>query len=388
MLVPKRKSPPTEAGIFTALRTAVERGWLNGKPEQGRWETETIPLDTPKRMPNWKPPFIYFGGKAPVAGVVWAGLGNVRNYVEPFFGSGAVLFLRPGGAGAIETANDTDALLSNFWRALKADPDAVADAADWPVNEADLHARHLWLVGQRARLTEKLMGDPNFHDAKAAGWWVWGINCWIGSGWCSGAGPWVAKDGVLVRESGTDYGIKRELPHLGSTGQGVNRQRPHLGSTGQGECEARRSWLRSYLKVLADRLRDIRICCGNWDRVLGPSVTWKHGLTGVFLDPPYSSSAGRGDNIYAKDCMDIAYRVRDWALANGDNPLLRIILAGYAGEYRFPPGWRAYTWGTSGGYALEGSKDSQGRKNKDKEILWFSPHCIPIPKEYLKCDTA
>ena len=77
MLVPKRKSPPTEAGIFTALRTAVERGWLNGKPEQGRWETKTIPLDIPKRTPNWKPPFIYFGGKAPVAGVVWAGLGDV-----------------------------------------------------------------------------------------------------------------------------------------------------------------------------------------------------------------------------------------------------------------------------------------------------------------------
>src|ERR1700693_2744894 len=106
------------------------------------------------RHTNYKPPFTWFGGKSPVAGEIWRRFGPVKNYVEPFFGSGAVLFLRPDGPGPIETVNDADGLLSNFWRALQHEPDAVAEFADWPVNEADLHARHLWLLGERERITE------------------------------------------------------------------------------------------------------------------------------------------------------------------------------------------------------------------------------------------
>lgn len=86
-------------------------------------------------------PFPWFGGKRRVAHHVWDRLGNVRNYIEPFFGSGAVLLGRPGEPG-IETVNDADAYLANFWRAISGDPDGVARYADWPVNEADLHARH------------------------------------------------------------------------------------------------------------------------------------------------------------------------------------------------------------------------------------------------------
>ena len=69
------------------------------------------------RNVDHKPPFPYFGGKSPVADLVWDALGDVPNYVEPFFGSGAVLFLRPGGAGHIETVNDADGFVANFWQA-------------------------------------------------------------------------------------------------------------------------------------------------------------------------------------------------------------------------------------------------------------------------------
>lgn len=182
---------------------------------------------------QYKPPFVWFGGKSSVAETVWSAFGDLGNYVEPFFGSGAILFLRPDGPGPIETVNDADGFVANFWRAMQHDSDAVADFADWPVNEADLHARHLWLLGQRERITERLMGDADFFDAKVAGWWVWGINCWIGSGWCSGKGPWVSDGGVLTLRN-TGQGVNRKRPHLGDTGQGVNRQLPHLGTTGQG----------------------------------------------------------------------------------------------------------------------------------------------------------
>ena len=128
-----------------------------------------------------KAPFPYFGGKSFVAGAVWERFGNTPNFIEPFFGSGAVLLGRPGKPGT-ETINDRDGMVSNFFRSLQSDPDAVAKYADQPVNECDLSARHLWLVGRREDMTQRLMADPDYYDAKAAGWWVWGLCCWIGSG--------------------------------------------------------------------------------------------------------------------------------------------------------------------------------------------------------------
>ena len=90
-------------------------------------------------------PFPWFGGKKRVADTVWRALGNPDNFVEPFAGSLAVLLARPH-APRTETVNDSDGLLINFWRAVKHDPEAVAEAAFYPINECDLHARHLWLV--------------------------------------------------------------------------------------------------------------------------------------------------------------------------------------------------------------------------------------------------
>ena len=81
-----------------------------------------------------KAPFPYFGGKRKVADIVWARFGDVYSYVEPFAGSLAVLFGRPT-LPRIETVNDLNCYIANFWRALKADPEEVVKYADGPVNE-------------------------------------------------------------------------------------------------------------------------------------------------------------------------------------------------------------------------------------------------------------
>lgn len=156
-------------------------------------------------------PFPWFGGKRKVAPLVWPRFGNVQNYVEPFFGSGAMLLNRPTPWSGNETVNDLDGFVANFWRAVQADHEATAYHASNPVNENDLHARHAWLVGQAETLRPRLEGDPAFYDAKIAGWWVWGVSCWIGSGFCSGSGPWVVQGGQLV--------------HLGDNGQGEDRSK-------------------------------------------------------------------------------------------------------------------------------------------------------------------
>ena len=46
-------------------------------------------------MSALRAPFPWFGGKRRVAPEVWERFGDVPNYVEPFFGSGAVLLGRP-----------------------------------------------------------------------------------------------------------------------------------------------------------------------------------------------------------------------------------------------------------------------------------------------------
>jgi len=295
-------------------------------------------------------PYPYFGGKATVADLIWERLGDVANYVEPFFGSGAVLLNRPHypfRETRIETINDADGLVCNFWRALHADPNEVAQHADWPVSELDLHARHLWLTNTGRQQVERLREDPDWYDAKIAGWWVWGIGQWIGSGWCK-------------------HPERKKLPHLGDAGMGV-----HRGS----ETD-----LHGYFRLLAERLRQVRVCCGDWSRVCGPTPTVKQGLTGVFLDPPYTQTE-RDANLYAVE-INVAADVRQWCLEHGSDRRLRIALCGYAGECHEElehHGWEVVAWKARGGYGVQGN-GTDGRENSKRERIWFSPHCLNQPE--------
>lgn len=315
--------------------------------------------------PQLVAPFPYFGGKRRVAAEVWSRFGDVRSYVEPFFGSGAVLLGRPRPFRGVETVNDLDGLLCNFWRALAADPAAVARHADWPVSECDLHARHLWLVERRAEFTERLMSDPAWFDAQAAGWWVWGACAWIGSRWCSGSGPWVrGADGMLVKGN-AGQGINRKMPHMGDSGQGINRQMPHMGDSGRGTL--------AEFQRIADRLRGVRVACGSWDRVMGDTVTWRHGTCGVFLDPPYD--AGAMDYSAGGMGRGIAADVRAWAIKAGERPDMRIALCGYDEHDEMKShGWQAHRWSARGGYGNAGGDDADD--NRHRETIWFSPHCL------------
>ena len=330
-----------------------------------------------------KAPFPYVGGKSKAAPAVWAAFGSdVKNYVEPFAGSAAMLLAAPEGT-RIETINDFDGFVANFWRAVAHDPDAVAHHADWPCIEADLEARHAWLVQRTGRLRWQLE-DPDFYDAKIAGWWVWGACNWIGSGWCSGKGPHKTNGANLydVRKlphlGDAGQGINRQLPHLGDAGQGINRQLPHLGNAGQGINRdsgplTRRAFIMDWFGKLHERLRDVRVTCGDWQRVLKDSVTTRHGLTAVFLDPPYE----KGDMDYGAGGMGlgIADDVRAWCAENGNEPKLRIVLCGHEFEHAELEklGWVSRKWKAGGGYALR----EEAIANAKSETLWCSPHCVP-----------
>ena len=326
-------------------------------------------------------PFPYFGGKSLACAQVWAAFGEVKNYVEPFCGSAAMLLGAPDGK-RVETINDADGFVANFWRSVSKDDAAVAEAMDWPVNETDLFARHMWLVQQSEGLLARLHADPDYYDARIAGWWAWGACSWICSGWCSGKGPWTVVDGAVVRNAGRGVnrklphlsnagrGVNRKLPHLGDAGRGVNRKLPHLGDAGRGD------FIRDWLSKLGERLRDVRVACGDWKRVLTDSVTVRHGTTAVFLDPPYT----KGAMDYAAGGVggDLASDVRRWCAENGHRKGLRIVLCGHAGEHDelLSHGWGIRKWNARRGYALR----SEAVENRTSETLWVSPACVGAPE--------
>lgn len=336
-----------------------------------------------------KAPFPYFGGKSRAAAAVWQALGDVHHYVEPFAGSLAVLLRRPHLANRAyysETVNDVDGLLVNFWRALRGDPDEVALHASWPVSEADLHARHLAILRWRTeeRLL-RLMGDADFYDAKIAGWWVWGLCCWVGSGWCSGKGPWVADEaGRLVKQSKTGRGVNRQKPHVTDNGRGVTHATMREPGTGDPHPMTMPRLLK-WLRTLGARLRHVRILNGDWTRAVTRGVTHtlsvrQGGVAGVFLDPPYGAE-GVSD-VYNHDSSTIAQDVAQWCLEHGDDKRLRIVLAGFDVEHTAltDAGWRVVDWYEGagelallkGGYGNGSVKGSQMHRDR----LWLSPSCL------------
>ena len=290
-------------------------------------------------------PFPWFGGKALAAELIWSRLGDVQNYVEPFFGSGAVLLNAPKSE-LTSCINDLDGHVCNFWRAIKADSDAVAVAANYVVNEIDLQSRHQYLVDHRGELTEQLKSDPEFYDAKLAGWWAWGCSCWIGGGWCEDTNKAAQKAEKKAVQKGLPHlgnkgrgvnrglpelgtkgrGVLRGLPHLGDRGKGVNRQMPFLSGRGQGvnrklpllsgrgqgvnrqvpELEGRDAFLSEWFDRLSVKLDRARVTCGDWERICSPRTMTRLGACGVLLDPPY----GTTDDVYAEDSKTVAAEVR------------------------------------------------------------------------------
>lgn len=425
-------------------------------------------------------PFPWFGGKSRAASLIWPRFGDASNYIEPFAGSLAVLLARPH-VPRVETVNDVDAYLANFWRAVAADPKGVAHHADWPVNEADLHARHRWLVESWAERIERIRTDPDFFDAKVAGWWVWGQCLWIGSGWCArpdwtgrvnvgrnarGMHTLSTRNGDTSRQARRphlthDQGVNKppqKMPQCDRGGRGIagpsievefgsaawqqrpdltsavgrgvfaemaeelleekrpvlhangyrgvidpprplSRRRPNLGGAGGGQgvqaptltrqqipqlsgdgsgsqrgCLSDGILLASgglyaYMQSLATRLRRVRVCCGDWTRVLTPAVTTYIGTTAILLDPPYQQDLRA--ICYSHD-TDVSAAVRAWALEHGDNPKLRIALCGYEGEHEMPGTWECVSWKAGGGYG----RSARGKANRHKERIWFSPHCL------------
>jgi site-specific DNA-adenine methylase len=334
-----------------------------------------------------KAPFPWFGGKSKAAPLVWALLGDVDHYVEPFAGSLAVLLNRPHLCNRpyhSETVNDLDGFVVNAWRALAQYPDAVAEAASWPVSEACKTARQIALLKWRDEVAlERLAGDATWCDPIMAGWWLWAVAVQIGA--FTGDGPWTADPatGRIVKMRGAERrgGVNRDRPFIGNNGQGVNHASLREFGVGPDEEHFHPTTmprLRAWFRLLQARLRHVRILNGDWSRAVTAgashtlSVRMEGGVAGFFLDPPYANEI-RASGLYAADDGNVATAVRQWCLKAGANPKNRIVLASFDVEHAEleAHGWRVYEWFSKDSLLAGGMGNQQHR-----ERLWASPHCL------------
>lgn len=289
--------------------------------------------------------FPYFGRKAKIAELVWSKFGNVKNFVDPFMGSNSILIGCPLSPKPTMTVNDQDHLLVNFFRAVKYSPMEVAEWAGGEVHEVELNLRHRWIKSQRSYLKEIIEGSLTEYSSKIAGWWVHGLCNFVGSGYC------------------TDFKSDQK-PYLSSAGQGITRIDT-------------RDRMPEFLTEVSSHLKRVRVLCGDWKRCITPSVTTRHGLTAVFLDPPYEDDKITGTPLYTHEKPGVAQEAMKWAIENGNNSLLRIAYCGYnGGKCIFPSDWEAVSWKAGGGYANQSGKDDN---NSHRETIWFSPNCLKEP---------
>jgi site-specific DNA-adenine methylase len=285
--------------------------------------------------------FPYFGGKSTVAPIVWHALGQPGHYIEPFFGTGAVLLARPyWSQDYTETVNDKDGHIANVWRSIKFNPAEVCRWADWPVNHADLMARKRALHRAEGVLLEKLVEDDMYHDPMMAGYWIWCAS----SGICA----W--------------YSRFNQMPHICGKGNGIHKT-------------AWRGRLPEILSRLSERLRHVRVVCGDWARVCGGD--WqdaKWPTVGIFFDPPYGVE-DRDTSLYHQDSTTVAGDVLAWCIERGQRENYRIVLCGYD-EYQElvdHHGWTFEGWQANGGYSNVSGKRNA---NASRERIYFSPHCV------------
>ena len=271
-------------------------------------------------------PFPYTGGKSRWARAILERLEPCTVYVEPFAGSLAVLLA--SAPHRREVVCDKNGHIPNFWRAIRAAPDEVAYWADYPSYHHDLTARHIWLTEWGKRSSHLLSSDPDWFDAKAAGWWVWGQSNWIRAGWCTSSD--MGEDPSMPNlRSGDECSVNRlRLPdaipdmHDEPGGRGVKVQRTTKELQGEIGSGAR---LKDWFHALAQRLARVVILNRDWQSALTPTVlmntdTSSRHSVGALLDPPYRTDTGRAGHTYIDETNsnDTARESYEWAVAHGD----------------------------------------------------------------------
>jgi len=305
-------------------------------------------------------PFPYFGTKIYIAQKLWELMGSPKHYIEPFAGAMGCLLSRPSMEGCVtETVNDLSGHLVNFWRAIKFKPEETARECSNLVAETELAARWKFLYEyDYDALVKALRNDLEYCDPKVAGAWAHGTCGCIGGG--------------IVKA------IDRITPEFNSkmsfSASGILRLNwahnldPTVPESGR-EIE-----ISHWFKVLQNRIQNVRILCGSWERVFVPGLLKSEMLT-ILLDPPYDGNNTRLKMYGDQHGNNASRDVRDWCLEYGNRENLSILLCGYGDEHDVlcGKGWKRISWVGKAGYSASGSDQT---KKEKPERIWISPTVV------------
>jgi DNA adenine methylase len=231
-----------------------------------------------------QPPFPYYGSKAMLAPWIISKMPEHTAYVEPFFGSGAVLLGKP--MAKYEAVNDVDGEIVNFFRVLRDRPDELVSVLQLTPHARDEYAYCI-----------DLTDDPLEQARRTCARYVMAFNG--------------------QRNGGYSFSTKGK----------------------QSKATGFKSRIDSRLSVIAERLRNVDI--ENWD-ALKFIDRWDHPDTLAYIDPPYlaSTRSEGNDRNYANDNgssefhTELVERIRQFRGT--------VVLSGYPSKLYDSLGWRRY----------------------------------------------
>jgi site-specific DNA-adenine methylase len=269
---------------------------------------------------------------------------KTKVYIEPFAGSGAVLFSRPFVHG-YEVINDKDINLLNLYRAIKYKPEELVFYLHNLKSAIDASSYKLYIKNNPLQLDE-FAKDPEFCSPKMAGYFCLWLSASLG-----------------------------DINH-------VQRPETVISLTNKGAFTVpmwkKKEALTAWIFALRKRLDKVELLCTDWKKCLTDAHTLRSGalyadtVASVFLDPPYD----KYEFMYKHNKKTISSEVRDWCKDVAKHDLIRVILCGYENEHDelLDYGYVKYA-GKSANTNSKGRGTKNSKSPSSKEFLWASASC-------------
>jgi len=263
-----------------------------------------IATDAPKR-----PALRYYGGKWNLAPWIISHFPPHKNYVEPCGGAASVLLQKP--RSPLETYNDLDGNVVNFFRVLRDKPDELIQKirlTPWAREEYDFHRKKSEIDTEKAR------------------------RFWVG---CAMA-----------------------ISNMPFTASGMRVAKNADGMPGVPDCITYIDM--SYMESIALRLRGVQIENKPYTEII---EMYDHAENLIFFDPPYVHSTRSAPNTYAFEWNDEQHKIAATYLRKCQS---FVVVSGYACPL-YADIYESHGW-----HRVD--KESQTNSGgKRIESLWLSP---------------
>lgn len=263
-----------------------------------------IAIDAPKR-----PALRYYGGKWNLAPWIISYFPPHKNYVEPCGGAASVLLQKP--RSSLETINDLDGNVVNFFRVLRDHPEELI---------------------RKIRLTPWARAEYEDHYDKADNDIERARRFWVGCAMAISNMAFSSSGMRIVKNGDGMPGVPDSLTYLDM----------------------------SYMESVANRLRGVQIENKSYSEII---TMYDHPDNLIFFDPPYVHSTRSSPNTYAFEWVDEEHEIAAIQLRQCSS---QIVVSGYAcplyTDIYESHGWRRI------------DKESQTNSGgKRIESLWLSP---------------